>query len=143
MKIFKASSIANRLKLWPTILLIRHFFISLEMKEWTEVVQHDRFCTKYFYYSTNTPILLDWTLFGWKILTKVQSMFHYIQKILYISIFHLLTIRNISFLFLSISSHLKHISISTCKSPKKPHTVFILKVENNLESDQTVIYSFL
>lgn len=70
-------------------------------------------------------------------------MFNYIQKKLYISIFHLLTIRNIFFLFLSISSHLKHISISTCKSPKKVHTVFILKVENSLESGQIGIYILL
>lgn len=72
---------------------------------------------------------------------KVQSVFYYIQKKLDTSIFHLLTVRHIFFLFLSISSHLKHISVSTCKSPKKVHTVFILKVENSLESDQIGIYT--
>lgn len=49
----------------------------------------------------------------------------------YINLFSLLTISNVLPLLLSISSHLKQISISTCKSPKEVHTVFILEVEDS------------
>lgn len=54
-----------------------------------------------------------------------QSVKHYINA------FPLLTFSNIFPLILIISSQLKQISISTCKSPKKVHTFFILQVEDN------------
>lgn len=75
--------------------------------------------------------LLDCKFLILEKLTKVQSMFHDIQMAFYINVFPLLTISYIFPLLLSISSHLKQISISTCKSPKKVHTVFILKVEDS------------
>lgn len=99
-------------------------------KEWTEVVNCGSLLHKTLSLQYKWSHLLDRKFLILENLTKVQSMFHYIHTAFFKNIFSL-TISYIFPLLLSISSHLKQISISPCKPPKKVHTVFILKAEDS------------